>query len=68
MMAKEYVEDNVIDSAEKKKKGMPAFVAFLICVLIAFVIWCYAKGAATVEQMEAEGNGIPETEASVDRS
>ena len=67
-MDKECIEDVESGTPEKKKKGIPGLVAFLICLLIAFVIWCYAKGGAIKEQMEEEGNGNQETESTVTES
>ena len=61
-MEKEFIEDDGVNTSGKKKKGISGLVAFLICLVLAFVIWCYAKGGFIKEQMEAEGSTTPEIE------
>ena len=61
-MEKEFLEADEINASDKRKKGISGLVAFLICLVIAFVIWCYAKGGVIKEQMEAEGSTTPEIE------
>ncbi len=40
----------------KKKGKRVGVVALIVCLLIAFVIWCYAKGSDLIKQQELEGN------------
>ena len=37
-----------------KKNRKFSVIAFILCVLIAFVIWLYATGKANADQAEAE--------------
>ncbi len=61
-MSQEFMNENTDDAAVAKKGKKGSIIAVIACLLIAFVIWCYAKGSAVKNEMEQEGNNDSPTE------
>ncbi len=64
MSEKEKNENNYDDGTYVVKKNKKAgIVALIVCLLIAFLIWCYAKADAMKEESE---NTEPPTSSAVE--
>ena len=55
----EYVNDDGSYVVKKSRKSN--IFAFILCVIIAFVIWLYATSVEMNEQKKANSNLVPDT-------
>lgn len=56
---KEHIKEHDDGSYVVKKSKRSSVIAFIICLLIAFVIWAYAS--ATENDMPANGEAVTQT-------
>ena len=58
-MSKKNISENAHDDGTYvvKKTRKSSVAALIVCLLVAFIIWCYAKTVALKEQAEEQSNG-----------